>query len=853
MKMEDGDKAVEQSPRGIYIRFDKRLGTGAYKTVYKAYDVDQGIDVAWNAIDIGALPHGEKARIIQEVELLKKLEHKNIINFYGSWFAKEKNQVVFITEIMTAGSLKSYIKRVHFVKWKIIKRWCLQILEGLHYLHSQNPPVIHRDLKCDNIFINGNTGDLRIGDLGLSTQMAVEKPRAQSVLGTPEFMAPELYDENYDEKVDIYAFGMCVLEMVTKEVPYSECQNPAQIYKKVMAGIRPQGLSRIKSQAAREFIELCLSRGDGQVDVTAKYLMGHSFLQPSADDDQMVECVELPAPIPPMSPPHKSLNGFDQDALNTAMAAARLEKRRGPQRIPVEVTAAPATLPEANDGSRSNSLIFTNRPTTDAPLSAGVIAANDKAADAILASMRDTEINHDSRKAVMDGRNNKLSDDKKFNLQQPPTIVGKAPLPPPLSDNSGLPRRKGSLSDGSALPPAPTSSPLPPMVPTISKKSSIGDNAPVRGVSAGAGLLQHQQPIYQAQTQPQPVAGAQPARKVGRRHEIRATKDPSAPHSILLSMRLTLNGKSKEIKFPFNVFTDSPHEIACELAEDVGIMEPDVGDIADSIGYLAIEGKLANLPEVDVDVWEEAPEPHSFSSKPLPHVFKMNLVPYATAPLELDFNDDLNASMLSTASSSSSRDLYHLGLDDNTLSSGPNSLSKQSSLQDDMGEWNTTTGQPNSSGSSSGSGGAGLVALPQLSPPLTRDSSGSFHAIGATGHIIDQTLQDEEWQHAKEMEKHDQEMEKYLKKIEELKLKRELQLNKMQQLHNDGDLSEQQAPQSAPPAAAAMSDLPSSQPGLAASSSWMSTPAATPDTMRKPMPVHPSVPPVVGITRPIQP
>eukprot|EP00612_Vaucheria_litorea_P004671 CAMPEP_0171468940 /NCGR_PEP_ID=MMETSP0945-20130129/10949_1 /TAXON_ID=109269 /ORGANISM="Vaucheria litorea, Strain CCMP2940" /LENGTH=55 /DNA_ID=CAMNT_0011997911 /DNA_START=530 /DNA_END=693 /DNA_ORIENTATION=+ len=54
-----------------------------------------------------------------------------------------------------------------------------------------------------------------------------------SVLGTPEFMAPELYEEAYNEKVDIYAFGMCVLEMVTKENPYNECKNAAQIYKKV--------------------------------------------------------------------------------------------------------------------------------------------------------------------------------------------------------------------------------------------------------------------------------------------------------------------------------------------------------------------------------------------------------------------------------------------------------------------------------------------------------------------------------------------------------------------------------------------------------------------------------------------
>lgn len=53
------------------------------------------------------------------------------------------------------------------------------------------------------------------------------------VPGTPEFMAPEMYEERYDESVDVYAFGMCMLEMVTLEYPYMECQNAAQIYKRV--------------------------------------------------------------------------------------------------------------------------------------------------------------------------------------------------------------------------------------------------------------------------------------------------------------------------------------------------------------------------------------------------------------------------------------------------------------------------------------------------------------------------------------------------------------------------------------------------------------------------------------------
>ena len=109
---------------------------------------------------------------------------------------------------------------------------CRQILKGLHFLHTWTLPVIHRDLKCDNIFITGPTGSVKIGDLGLATLK--NKSFAKSVIGTPEFMAPEMYDEHYDERVDVYAFGMCMLEMATSEYPYAECMGPAQIYKKVL-------------------------------------------------------------------------------------------------------------------------------------------------------------------------------------------------------------------------------------------------------------------------------------------------------------------------------------------------------------------------------------------------------------------------------------------------------------------------------------------------------------------------------------------------------------------------------------------------------------------------------------------
>lgn len=114
---------------------------------------------------------------------------------------------------------------------EVIKNWCIQILEALNYLHTLDPPIIHRDLKCSNIFIESKTSKIIIGDLGLSKRRGEEQ---MSIAGTPEFMAPEIFANGvYDEKVDIYAFGMCILELITRQVPYSECKSIRDIYDKV--------------------------------------------------------------------------------------------------------------------------------------------------------------------------------------------------------------------------------------------------------------------------------------------------------------------------------------------------------------------------------------------------------------------------------------------------------------------------------------------------------------------------------------------------------------------------------------------------------------------------------------------
>uniref|UniRef100_A0A3Q2Y2P2 Protein kinase domain-containing protein n=1 Tax=Hippocampus comes TaxID=109280 RepID=A0A3Q2Y2P2_HIPCM len=226
-------KAVGTSPDGRFLKFDIEIGRGSFKTVYKGLDTETTVEVAWCELQDRKLSKSERQRFKEEAGMLKGLQHPNIVRFYDSWEGpcKGKKCIVLVTELMTSGTLKTYLKRFKVMKIKVLRSWCRQILKGLHFLHTRAPPIIHRDLKCDNIFITGPTGSVKIGDLGLATLKRASF--AKSVIGTPEFMAPEMYEEKYDESVDVYAFGMCMLEMATSEYPYSECQNAAQIYRRV--------------------------------------------------------------------------------------------------------------------------------------------------------------------------------------------------------------------------------------------------------------------------------------------------------------------------------------------------------------------------------------------------------------------------------------------------------------------------------------------------------------------------------------------------------------------------------------------------------------------------------------------
>ncbi|WOL01411.1 putative serine/threonine-protein kinase WNK11 [Canna indica] len=279
---EDAEPFVEIDPAGRYGRYNDLLGAGSVKRVYRGFDQEQGIEVAWNQVRLGSFADDQPMlnRIFAEVRLLRNLQHEDIIMLHNVWTDDDRGTTLnFVTEFCHSGSLREYRRKHRQV--------------SVNALKNHEPCIIHRDLNCSNVFINGNDGQVKIGDLGLAA--IVRKKRvAHSVLGTPEYMAPEVFEEDYTELVDIYSFGMCVLEMVTREIPYSECDSVAKIYRKVTTGVKPAAMVKVKDPEVRAFIERCI--GKPRARPSASELLKDPFFYGLDDDGSRPLLLSPPPP-----------------------------------------------------------------------------------------------------------------------------------------------------------------------------------------------------------------------------------------------------------------------------------------------------------------------------------------------------------------------------------------------------------------------------------------------------------------------------------------------------------------------------------------------------------------------------
>ncbi|XP_020113919.1 dual specificity protein kinase shkB-like [Ananas comosus] len=199
------------------LAIGEQIGQGSCGTVYHA--LWYGSDVAVKVFSRQEYSDDVILSFRQEVSLMKKLRHPNILLFMGAVTSPQR--LCIVTEFLPRGSLFRMLqKNTTKLDWRRRTQMALDIARGMNYLHHCNPPIIHRDLKSSNLLVDRNW-TVKVGDFGLSRLKRETYLTTKSGKGTPQWMAPEvLRNEPSDEKSDVYSYGVILWELVTEKIPW---------------------------------------------------------------------------------------------------------------------------------------------------------------------------------------------------------------------------------------------------------------------------------------------------------------------------------------------------------------------------------------------------------------------------------------------------------------------------------------------------------------------------------------------------------------------------------------------------------------------------------------------------------
>lgn len=228
MDFNKAEQMVEEFFNGQY-EVKKFLGEGSFAEVYLVKHNFLDDLRAMKIIKQPLSSTSDNKEIFQEVIVATQLRHENIISIYDADVisAKDnKNKAFFVMEYVPGGDLKQYLNsfidsNISMSLYRVLDLM-KQILEGLNVLHSSNPPIIHRDLKLNNILLSYNAcGEIviKISDFGFAKSVTTNISDVD-VVGTRPYMAPECFKKVASTRTDIYAVGVIFYQLLTNNFPY---------------------------------------------------------------------------------------------------------------------------------------------------------------------------------------------------------------------------------------------------------------------------------------------------------------------------------------------------------------------------------------------------------------------------------------------------------------------------------------------------------------------------------------------------------------------------------------------------------------------------------------------------------
>mmetsp|Transcript_2512 Transcript_2512/g.8926 ORF Transcript_2512/g.8926 Transcript_2512/m.8926 type:complete len:872 (+) Transcript_2512:51-2666(+) len=216
------------------VELFEKIGQGGFGEVYRG--TWKGEEVAVKRLLHDALTDQELENFFQEIKVMSQLKHPNVVHFMGA--ALQAPNLCVLTEFVARGNMREVLKKCQLSLRKKVEM-CIGAAEGVLYLHTRDPPIVHRDIKCLNLLVNEDFV-VKVADFGLSKAIPADKTQTNTRVGTLNWLAPEVLAETspYTEKADVFSFGMVLWEMLSGRTPF-EGKTPLQVVRALDTGKRP--------------------------------------------------------------------------------------------------------------------------------------------------------------------------------------------------------------------------------------------------------------------------------------------------------------------------------------------------------------------------------------------------------------------------------------------------------------------------------------------------------------------------------------------------------------------------------------------------------------------------------------